>query len=90
MREGMSWIIPVPLLSLVTVQHLEKLVCGMPQVSIPVLKKVTRYLSLCEGVEEFIEQVVEITQHQYCNLITYTLLVVTAVSVLLDNSSMSV
>ena len=41
-REGMSWIIPVPLLSLVTPGHLEHLVCGLPEVSVDVLKKVVR------------------------------------------------
>lgn len=41
-REGMSGIIPVPLLSLVTAEHLEKLVCGMAYISIPVLKKIVR------------------------------------------------
>jgi len=44
-RDGMATIIPVPLLSLVTPQHLEQLVCGMPHVSINVLKKVVRFLS---------------------------------------------
>ncbi|TMS07960.1 putative E3 ubiquitin-protein ligase HERC1 [Larimichthys crocea] len=32
-REGMSTIIPVPLLSLLTAQQLEQLVCGLPEVS---------------------------------------------------------
>lgn len=41
-REGMSWIIPVPLLSLMTAQTLEQMVCGLPEVSISVLKKVVR------------------------------------------------
>ena len=42
LREGMSWIVPVPLLSLLTAQHLERLVCGMPEVPVHVLKKVVR------------------------------------------------
>jgi len=41
-REGMAWIIPVPLLSLVTAQHLEQLVCGLPHISIQLLKRVVR------------------------------------------------
>ena len=41
-REGMGWIVPVPLLSLLTALTLEQMVCGMPEVSIPVLKKVVR------------------------------------------------
>lgn len=43
-REGMSGIIPVPLLSLVTAEHMEQLVCGMPHISIPLLKKVVRFV----------------------------------------------
>ena len=42
-REGMAGIVPVPLLSLVTAQHLEQLVCGLPHISIPTLRKVVRY-----------------------------------------------
>lgn len=41
-REGMSGIIPVPLLSLVTADHLEQLICGIPYISVPLLKKVVR------------------------------------------------
>ncbi|XP_035381674.1 probable E3 ubiquitin-protein ligase HERC1 isoform X2 [Electrophorus electricus] len=42
-REGMSWIVPVPLLSLLTARHLEQMVCGLPEISVDVLKKVVRY-----------------------------------------------
>ncbi|XP_045564463.1 probable E3 ubiquitin-protein ligase HERC1 isoform X7 [Salmo salar] len=42
-REGMSWIVPVPLLSLLTAKQLEQMVCGMPEISVDVLKKVVRY-----------------------------------------------
>ncbi|XP_077942009.1 putative E3 ubiquitin-protein ligase HERC1 isoform X9 [Gasterosteus aculeatus] len=42
-REGMSWIVPVPLLSLLTARHLEQMVCGMPEICCEVLKKVVRY-----------------------------------------------
>ena len=49
-RDGMATIIPVPLLSLVTPQHLEQLICGMPHVSIDVLKRVVRsVLSVCDN-----------------------------------------
>lgn len=41
-REGMSWIIPVPLISLLTAQTLEQFVCGTAEVSIDVLRKVVR------------------------------------------------
>lgn len=41
-REGMSGVIPVPLLSLVTAEHLEQLVCGIPHISVSLLKKVVR------------------------------------------------
>ncbi|KAK7862054.1 hypothetical protein R5R35_011478 [Gryllus longicercus] len=49
MREGMAWIMPVPLLSLVTAQHLEQLVCGLPHISIQLLRKVVRYRELDES-----------------------------------------
>ncbi|XP_056269201.1 probable E3 ubiquitin-protein ligase HERC1 isoform X3 [Pseudoliparis swirei] len=42
-REGMSWIVPVPLLSLLTAGQLEQMVCGMPEICCDVLKKVVRY-----------------------------------------------
>ena len=41
-REGMGWIVPVPLLSLLTAQKLEQMVCGSEEVSIDMLKKVAR------------------------------------------------
>ncbi|XP_037548156.1 probable E3 ubiquitin-protein ligase HERC1 [Nematolebias whitei] len=47
-REGMSTIIPVPLLSLLTAQQLEQLVCGLPQVSVDMLKKLVRYRDVTE------------------------------------------
>ncbi|ESP05641.1 hypothetical protein LOTGIDRAFT_181433 [Lottia gigantea] len=47
-REGMSWIIPVPLLSLLSASALEQLVCGTAEVSINVLRQVVRY----RGIEE--------------------------------------
>nr|QHB15577.1 putative E3 ubiquitin-protein ligase HERC1 [Bemisia tabaci] len=47
-REGMSWIIPVPLLSLITCTHIEQLVCGLPHISIHLLKKIVRYRDLDE------------------------------------------
>ncbi|KAF7670462.1 hypothetical protein LDENG_00124780 [Lucifuga dentata] len=49
MREGMSAIIPVPLLSLLTAQQLEQLVCGLPEVSVEMLKKVVRYRDIAES-----------------------------------------
>ncbi|XP_068741343.1 probable E3 ubiquitin-protein ligase HERC1 [Montipora capricornis] len=42
-REGMGWLIPVPLLSLLTAEKLEQMVCGSEKVSIDMLKKVARY-----------------------------------------------
>ena len=41
-REGMAWIIPVPLLSLLTGGKLEQFVCGSAEVNIDVFKKVVR------------------------------------------------
>ena len=43
-REGMAWIIPVPILSLLTGEKLERLVCGSAEVNVDVLKKVVRYV----------------------------------------------
>lgn len=48
-REGMSAIIPVPLLSLLTAQQLEQLVCGLPEVSVEMLKKLVRYRDVTES-----------------------------------------
>uniref|UniRef100_A0A8C2X9J9 HECT-type E3 ubiquitin transferase n=1 Tax=Cyclopterus lumpus TaxID=8103 RepID=A0A8C2X9J9_CYCLU len=48
-REGMSNIIPVPLLSLLTAQQLEQLVCGLPEVSVEMLKKLVRYRDITES-----------------------------------------
>lgn len=48
MREGMSWIVPVPLLSLLTAKQLEQMVCGMPEICCDVLKKVVRYREVDE------------------------------------------
>lgn len=45
----MSTIIPVPLLSLLTPQQLEQLVCGLPEVSVEMLKKLVRYRDVTEG-----------------------------------------
>lgn len=44
----MSWIVPVPLLSLLTARQLEQLVCGLPEISVEVLKKVVRYREVDE------------------------------------------
>lgn len=46
LREGMAGIIPVPLLSLITADHMEQLVCGMAHISISQLKKVVRWVYL--------------------------------------------
>ena len=42
-REGMASIVPVPLLGLMTGAHLEQLVCGLPNISISLLKQVVRW-----------------------------------------------
>uniref|UniRef100_A0A8C4QS03 HECT-type E3 ubiquitin transferase n=1 Tax=Eptatretus burgeri TaxID=7764 RepID=A0A8C4QS03_EPTBU len=47
-REGMSWIIPVPLLSLLTAHQLEQMVCGLPEISVAVLRRVVRYREVDE------------------------------------------
>lgn len=48
-REGMSSIIPIPLLSLLTARQLEQLVCGLPEVSVEMLKKVVRYRDITDS-----------------------------------------
>ena len=48
-REGMSTMIPVPLLTLMTAKNLEQCVCGMEEIDIMMLKKVVRYIySTCK------------------------------------------
>ena len=47
MREGMSSIVPVPLLSLYTAKMVEAAVCGYEEVDIHMLKKVVR--CVCAG-----------------------------------------
>lgn len=42
LREGMAGIVPVPLLSLMTGQHLEQLVCGLPDIGVSLLKQIVR------------------------------------------------
>lgn len=49
MREGLSGLVAVPLLSLVTAQHLEQLVCGVPEVSVATLRKIVRYRDVSEN-----------------------------------------
>ncbi|XP_069780317.1 probable E3 ubiquitin-protein ligase HERC1 isoform X3 [Narcine bancroftii] len=48
-RQGMSAIVPVPLLSLLTERQLEQLVCGMPEVNVDTLKKVVRHRDIVEN-----------------------------------------
>ena len=47
-RDGMAWIVPVPLLSLMPAPHLELLVCGRPDIDVSALKKVVRYREISE------------------------------------------
>ena len=49
-REGMSWIVPVPLLSLLSALNIERLVCGMPEVPVSVLRKVVRFAKGAHGL----------------------------------------
>ena len=48
-REGMSTMIPVPLLTLMTAKNLEQCVCGMEEIDIMMLKKVVRYILYMQG-----------------------------------------
>ena len=45
-REGMSKVVPVPLLSLFTGAELETMVCGSPEISIQLLKSVCTYKNI--------------------------------------------
>lgn len=47
-RAGMAGIVPIPLLSLVTAEHIERLVCGVPEISVVQLKRIVRYRDLDE------------------------------------------
>ncbi|XP_043943342.1 probable E3 ubiquitin-protein ligase HERC1 [Protopterus annectens] len=64
-REGMSSIVPVPLLSLMTDRHLEQLVCGMPEVPVELLKRMVRY----RDIEESCQLVIWFWQtlQEFCN-----------------------
>ncbi|XP_067933208.1 probable E3 ubiquitin-protein ligase HERC1 [Watersipora subatra] len=48
-RQGMASIIPVPILSLYTADRLEQLVCGIPDISVSLLKKVSKYREIDES-----------------------------------------
>ncbi|XP_038130884.1 probable E3 ubiquitin-protein ligase HERC1 isoform X2 [Cyprinodon tularosa] len=66
-REGMATIIPVPLLSLLTAQQLEQLVCGLPEVSVEMLKKLVRYRDITENhqlIRWFWESLEEFTNEE--------------------------
>ncbi|XP_069137757.1 probable E3 ubiquitin-protein ligase HERC1 isoform X1 [Argopecten irradians] len=47
-REGMAWIVPVPLMTLLSPRALEQMVCGMEDMNVEVLRKVVRY----RGIDE--------------------------------------
>ncbi|CAG0879900.1 unnamed protein product [Darwinula stevensoni] len=47
-QEGISWIVPIPLLQLCPPGHFERLVCGLPDVPVAILKKMARYRDLEE------------------------------------------
>lgn len=41
-RRGLSALVPLPLLSFQTAENLERMICGLPNISIPVLKTIVR------------------------------------------------
>ena len=47
-REGISRLIPGPLLSVLTGARLEEMVCGAPHVSVSALKQISRYRDMDE------------------------------------------
>ncbi|XP_021370838.1 probable E3 ubiquitin-protein ligase HERC1 isoform X1 [Mizuhopecten yessoensis] len=50
-REGMAWIVPVPLLTLLSPRVLEQMVCGMEDMNVDILRKVVRYRGIDEKNE---------------------------------------
>ena len=44
-REGICEIVPVPILDLMPIDHLEKLVAGLPKISVEALKALAKYRS---------------------------------------------
>lgn len=41
-RRGLAAIVPLPLLTFQTAENLERMICGLPDISIPVLKSIVR------------------------------------------------
>ena len=66
-REGMSRVVPVPLLSLFTGPELETMVCGSREISVELLKSVTTYKGIDHGaplVQWFWEVMEAFTQRE--------------------------
>lgn len=41
-RKGLASIVPLPLLTFHTAENLERMICGLPNISIPILKTIVR------------------------------------------------
>ncbi|XP_027837521.2 probable E3 ubiquitin-protein ligase HERC1 [Aphis gossypii] len=48
-RRGLSALVPLPLLTFQTAENLERMICGLPNISIPVLKTIVRYREMDEN-----------------------------------------
>jgi len=48
-RKGLASLVPLPLLTFQTAENLERLICGQPNISIPVLKTIVRYREMDEN-----------------------------------------
>ncbi|XP_025408544.1 probable E3 ubiquitin-protein ligase HERC1 isoform X2 [Sipha flava] len=48
-RRGLAAIVPLPLLTFQTAENLERMICGLPNISIPVLKTIVRYREMDEN-----------------------------------------
>lgn len=69
-RDGMSKVIPVPLLSLFSASELQAMVCGSPDIPLGLLKSVATYKGFdpCSPIVQWFWEVMEEFTNQVCNL----------------------
>ncbi|VVC31643.1 Hypothetical protein CINCED_3A017272 [Cinara cedri] len=48
-RRGLASLVPFPLLTFQTAENLERMICGLPNISIPILKTIVRYREMDEN-----------------------------------------
>lgn len=59
-REGLSKVVPVPLLALFSGAELETMVCGSPDIPLNLLKSVATYKGIC-SISMFISYIIAYT-----------------------------